>query len=220
MYERICQTTAPIVVSDFNTCEADILFGDGGDLPKSCVLRKINNATYISGINKSGIYVVTPNGQTKVQTICNETRIAVKTIQNQMMVTPEPDCVIKIGKYRLRENAMYVTNHTLVRGLEAYMGGVEIGNITSIISTGNVSGIKIMQNSKDFENLIREAEIIENSEKHVVKIDKLETDSSIHSFSLYGLSTTTVIIFALRIYITITMVCPMATRVARLANQV
>lgn len=219
MYERICQTTAPIVVNDFNTCEADILFGDGSELPKSCILKKINNATYISELNKSGIYVVTPNGQTKVRTICNETRVAVETIDKQIMISPEPDCVVKIAKYRLRENKMYLTNHSLARNFETYMGGVEITNTTSVFLTGNVSEIKIMQSSEDFENLIREAEIIENREKHIVKIDKLESDSSLHSISLFGLSTTTVIIIALIIYITVTVICPMATNIARLAAQ-
>lgn len=44
----VCETSAPTIVSDFNVCEADILFGDGNEFPNTCTLVKIRNTTFVS----------------------------------------------------------------------------------------------------------------------------------------------------------------------------
>lgn len=218
--EFICQTSAPIVVSDFGTCEADILFDEGGEFPSSCILKKINNATYISEMHTEGVYIVTPNGPTRAQTLCGESRTATSVIVTQVIITTEPGCIIKLGKYKLKQNGVYITNHTHINNLEINIKNLEFDNITAIERAIHVSGVTIMQNTDDFEDLMREAEKIENSEKNIKKIDELQTDSSIHSFSLYGLGTTTIIIIIAIGYMTITVICPMATNIARMASHV
>lgn len=197
----MCQTMVPTIVSDFNACEADILFGDGNELPHTCDLTKIPNATYVSEINKLGVYIITPNKSTKIRTICSDTRVSVEVIEKQVVLTAEPNCVVRVGRYRLRQNGIYLTNHTQIGNVEVNFKNLEFKNVTSVNLTSNITEIALMDNSNDFSKLIQEAEALEHREKDIKKIEKLETDYSVHTYSILGLSTTDIIIITFIAYI-------------------
>lgn len=216
----ICHTTAPTIVSDFNACEADILFGEGSELPRSCPLVKIRNTTYVSEINKPGVYIITPNRSAKIRTICDGARVTVDVIVKQIALITEPNCVVRVGRYRLRQNGIFVTNHSHIGNVEANLKNLEYGEINPINLnlTSEISEIALIDGSNDFTKLIQEAEVLEYKENNVKKIEKLETDSSIQSFSIMGLSTSTTIILILLVYIILFKLCPLATSIARIVN--
>lgn len=218
----VCHTTAPTIVSDFNACEADILFGEGNELPRSCPLVKIRNTTYVSEINKPGIYIITPNKSAKIRTICDDARVTVEVIEKQIALITEPNCVVGVGRYRLRQNGIFVTNHSHIGNMEVSLRNLEYGKMTSFKSNlteiSEIAEIALIDGSNDFTKLIQEAEVLEHKENNIKKIEKLETDYSVHSLSIMGLSTTTMIILAFLAYIIFFKLCPLATSIARIAN--
>lgn len=214
----LCQTTVPMIVSDFNVCEADILFGDGNELPQTCSMVKIHNATYVSEINKPGTYVITPNNLIKIRTICSDAHVKIEVVEKQMTLTIEPNCVVRVGRYRLRQNGIYLTNHTQTGNIEISLKNFEFKSMDSVNRIANISEIALIDSSGDFTKLIREAEAIENSEKNVKRIEKIEENHSIHKFTIMGLSITTFIIIAFVIYIVFWKIFPLATSIAKMAK--
>lgn len=216
--EFICLTTTPTIVSDFNACEADILFGDGSEFPNSCQLVKIRNTTYVSEINKPGVYIITPNKNAKIRTICNGTGVKIEVIKTQIELTTEPNCVVRVGRYRLRQSGIFVTNHTNIGNVEINLRNLEYKEIAPLNITSKISEIAFIDSSNDFSKLIQEAEVLEHRENSIKNIEKLQTDYSLHSYSLLGLSTTTVIILAFLGYIIFCKLCPLATSIAQIVN--
>lgn len=215
----ICQTTAPTIVSNFDVCEADILFGEGNTLPRSCTLQKIPNVTYVSETNKPGVYILTPNKPMKIRTICHETRVDVMVIDKQIELSTKKNCVMRVGRFRLRQNGIFVSNHTHAGIVEAnfkHLDLSELGNIKSVNLTARVSELALIDN--DFSKLIQETEILEHKEGNMKQIKKLETDYTTHSYTIAGLSISTIIILGLLCYVVFFKVCPLATEIAKIVN--
>lgn len=217
--EFLCQTSAPKIVKNHHMCETAILFDEPKAISENCEIGKIPNSTYLSSIYGTDSYIITPNKQAKIKLMC-DSHTEVVTIKLQTKLTLETDCETLVDRYSLKKHSIHILgNNSEIINLEISLKNF---NFTRIKETEPNLKIKmntlLVDDSNDFNEILNQFKTLEKDQSHVKKIEKLETDSSWHSFSLMGLSTSTLLVIAVIAYLIIAKIFPITSAIANWAT--
>lgn len=211
----VCQTNAPILTGDNSCCEATILFA--AEMEKTeglCKISQIPKATYITEIHGTRGYIITPSEKTKLKLTCNESVVHTIFMEKQSIITLEPNCVGQVGRYKLRQHVTHTLNRPKIEVIHTELSNLKFKNISENIKRLNISNEPLMLNEpQEFDKILNEIDNLQAKEKTMAKIDKIETNNAIHSYSLIGMGTITLCVIAALVYIVFTKLCPLAPRI-------
>lgn len=219
-HNLVCQTNAAVLTGDDSSCEATILFAaEPEKTERLCKTHEIPRATYITEIHGTRGYIITPLEKTKIKLTCDESVVQTIFIEKQSVVNLEPNRVGQVGRYKLKQHITYTLNKPEIEAIHVNLKNLKFGNISDSIRKLNISNEPLILNEPgEFDEILDEVNKLEEKEKTMSKIEKIETNNTVHSFSLIGLGTITFFIALAFVYIVLAKLCPVASAIARMAR--
>lgn len=215
----VCQTNAPIMMGDDSCCEAAIMFDkvieSSGEL---CKILQIPRITYVNEIN-SNSFVITPANETKIKTSCNGT-VSNKFIKKQMILELRSGCVAHLNNIKLRRHESFEWGNHRMINFEISIKNLNFSHFKKLdvnLANLNFSEDRVILNDK-FDEILSNMDELEHKQRAIKKLERLELTDDIHSFTLFGIGTFTLIIIIVLIYLVLSKLCPIARAIAKMAK--
>lgn len=214
----ICQTNAPIMMGDGVCCEAAILFNNMIESSDElCKISQIPKITYVNELIDSHSFVITPATNTKIKTFCNGT-VSTKLIKKQVILDLEAGCTAQLNNIKLKRHETYAFSTHKIINLEISLKDLNFSHYKKFDMTKlDFAEEKVILDDK-FDEILNSVDELENKQKNLKKLEHLELTHNVHSFTLFGMGTFTLIITLVLIYIIFSKLCPIARTIAKIAN--
>lgn len=215
----VCQTNAPVMMGDDSCCEAAVMFDrmiePSGGL---CKILQIPTITYVNEIN-SNSFVITPANKTKIKTSCNGT-VENRFIEKQIILDLKSGCAAQLNNIKLKRHESFQWSNNKILNFEISLKNLNFSHFKHLDENFlklNFSEDKVVLNDR-FDAILKSVDELENKQRATKKLERLELNDDIHSFSLFGIGTFTLIIIIVLIYLVISKLCPIARAIAKMAN--